>query len=79
MAIMTSALAILIGLTLVVGRNGDSMNPRFIATRYTVPSSPMNVELIVVSKSSLGILWAPPVSNGMSRMPRMYAVLASIE
>jgi hypothetical protein len=78
MTMLASVLVILMVLTLAVGRNGDTdTNPRFIATRSTVPSSPTDVELVAVSKSSLGILWAASVSNGMSCTPLIYVLLAT--
>lgn len=36
----------------------------FISSRVSVPSSPTNVKLLVVSRTSLGVLWNAPTTDG---------------
>ena len=53
-------------ITISTVQNGYSRSKRYIQPKVTVPSGPMNVRLHVVSRSSLGVYWDAPITDGGS-------------
>ncbi|KAL7442689.1 hypothetical protein ACHAXH_009869 [Discostella pseudostelligera] len=53
-----------ISLALWGDADGAASEPRKIKPRVTRPSGPTNVQLFVVSRSEIGVMWEPPLFDG---------------